>query len=176
MDGATFDAFTRLLTESRSRRRLARLLGGFALSGPLTLTQRAAGKKRHKGKGKRRKRHHCRPESLAATCAGVNCGDTRANNCGQEVRCDCPSGFNCLLNGVCARDCSASTSVCADCGPNVICTEPNTEGQVNCGFESHCTDHQVCSTSTNECPRGTQCQPCGIEGNHCLPVADCSGT
>lgn len=182
MDGSTFDAIARLLGACRSRRRAAPLLGGLALSGPFAmagLRQAAARKKGGKGKRKRKRkaRRRCHPEPPTATCAGVDCGETRINNCGQEVRCDCPGGFNCLLNGTCARECTGHSNDCAACGANAFCTNANTEGQTHCVVESTCAEHPVCMTSTSECPRGTQCQPCGIgQGNFCIPVAACSGT
>jgi hypothetical protein len=170
MDVRTFDRLTSLLSRFSSRRATLGGLSALILPGLVD-----AGKKRRKRKRKG-KRRRCRPEPRATTCADVHCGEARVNNCGQEVSCGCPSGFTCLLSGTCARECDGSHTACAGCGSNVFCTAPNTEGQMHCIYDSRCSDHPVCFTSTGECPRGTQCQPCGIgQGNYCLPVAACLG-
>lgn len=181
MDGSAFDTIARLLAAPRSRRGAARLLGGLTLSGPLALTWWGEAASGQRGKKKRKKtkrrRRRCRPEARSVTCADVPCGERRSNRCGEEVSCACPSGFNCLLNGTCARACDGSHGDCSTCGANAFCTEANTEGQQHCVVESLCAEHQLCSTATSECPRGTQCQPCGIgQPNRCIPVAACEGT
>ena len=57
MDDSRFDALTRSLTHARSRRGLARLLGGLTLGGPLALgglAESAAGTKKMKKKRKKK--------------------------------------------------------------------------------------------------------------------------
>lgn len=182
MDSSTFDSISRALAATRSRRRLT-WLGALSLLGlPAMdwLAEGGAAKQGGKGKRKRKKRRgrrrRCRPEARSVTCAGAHCAEARTNRCGEEVSCGCPSGFNCLLSGTCARACGGSHGSCEECGANAFCTAANTEGQQHCVVESLCAEHQVCSTSTSECPRGTQCQPCGInEPNRCIPVAACAG-
>lgn len=198
MDADRFDALARSLTAAGSRRRaLAAALGGaFGTAlGAFSVDENAAAKKkcppckkRKKGKCKKRKPDGtpcpggvcqsgrcCSPEPAAVTCAGA-CQTTRINRCGQAVTCDCPGGSNCLPNGTCARRCTGRAEDCAGCGASVFCTSPNTEGQQHCVVESRCSDHEVCFTSSSECPRGKQCQECGInEGKRCIPVATCTG-
>jgi hypothetical protein len=173
MDHSRFDDLIRTLTRACTRRSLTSLLSGLmTLPGaPGTAAKRKKGKKK-----KRKRAHTCKPESAAVACAGAPCDSVRSNRCGQAVTCRCPGGFNCLSNGTCALPCTGHSEDCANCGMGVFCTSANTEGLTHCVVESRCTDHQVCMTSTSECPRGTQCQDCGIsEGRRCIPVSPCIG-
>ncbi|MCA9878135.1 MAG: right-handed parallel beta-helix repeat-containing protein [Thermomicrobiales bacterium] len=145
MDALHFDALTRVLAASSSRRRLAGLLaagtGGLAVGFAGEPTE--AKKKRRKKK----KRKTCKPEPAAQTCAG-RCGSV-ANNCQQAVACGacvCPSGC-----GVCREDgsCVCAPSPCAN--PTPLC-----RGGV-------CT---AC-TATSQCPAGSLCHaggchPCDV--------------
>jgi hypothetical protein len=182
MEHSRFDDLIRSLAHARSRRALTRLLGGLGLGSPFAvLGAHGMAAKGKKGK-KRRKKHKrstatsCVPEAAGVTCAGAPCGSVRSNTCGQAVNCGCPLGFNCLPNGTCARPCTGHSGDCVGCGTGVFCTSANTEGLQHCVVESRCADHPVCTLATSECPRGTQCQECGIgEGNRCIPIAPCFG-
>jgi hypothetical protein len=190
MENSRFDGLTRGLMHARTRRGLARLLVGLARGGSLAvLGAHGAEAKRKKGKNRKKKKRKqpvatvpsappaaCVPEAQSVTCGGAPCGSVRANNCGQAVNCGCPPGSKCLLNGTCARMCVGHSGDCDGCAGNAFCTNENTEGQQHCVLESACADHQECFTSTSECPRGTQCQDCGIgQGRRCIPVAFCPG-
>ena len=84
MDDTSFDALARSLSTSRSRRGVARLLGGFILTGPLLLLgeRQVEAKKKHK-KRKKHKRDDDSTTTTATACA-PKCGDKQCggNGCG----------------------------------------------------------------------------------------------
>ena len=187
MDADRFDALSRALSTTPSRRGTLRLLAGSALAGLLSRgvaetdahnklekcrkIEDKDKRKRCRKKARRHNRQHanepsppCVPEAPATTCAG-RCG-RRTNNCGQAVTClVCPAGQVCLVNGSCAVPCTDPDTCPGVC----FCGDPSTEGSRYCTEgNSVCDVHATCA-STAACPLGEQCAPCGGT-TRCLPL------
>jgi hypothetical protein len=106
MDGSHFDALSRSLAATRSRRGLARFLPGIAVAGPLTLlglAESADAKKRRKKKRKKKRK---------GTTPPPECTD--AIPCPVEARCE--DGQCCLRDDV-AVTCTSDGECCSGrCG------------------------------------------------------------
>lgn len=189
MDGSRFDTLSRVVTATRSRRQLARLLGGLVLSGPLALLEvDETTAKRKKGK-KRKKRPAAPPaqppSAVACTpnCPANSCG---ANGCGGT--CSCGTGLSCcagacvdLANdtdncGSCGRSCAGGCvhGVCACPGPDPgLCPpcSPSCRGRFEddtspvCGEETTKRCH-----SDGECDLGSACLATGANFGVCSQV------
>jgi hypothetical protein len=178
MDARRFDALARSLSDLRSRRGLARLLGGLTLAGPLA----AYGLSEAGGKGKKRKKKHkkkCKPNQqkcgktcIPATscCTDAQCGV--GGFCANET-CTCFSGFR-PCNGTCITEeqCCANS----DCGEGAVCRE----GVCRClsGFipcEGLCIPASTCCTSA-DCGAGHICLVNRSCARACTGIpADCPG-
>jgi hypothetical protein len=185
MDGERFDSLTRILSSRRTA--LTGLLGGVAgligIASPDDAdahnfvarcrklpkqAQRRACLRRARAHNRK---HRCRAESPAITCAG-RCGAAR-NNCQQTVACTCAPGQSCLPNTSCLQVCPGIGEGCpagCRCGAPLAenlellhCTEGESP-------TASCDDlPQVCGTSA-DCPQGFLCAAlanvCGT--NRCI--------
>ena len=182
MDDSRFDTLTVALGVGRSRRGLARLLGGFALGG--SLNRLGLDEVEAKRKRKKKKKKAVSP-SCTPTCAGRNCdGDGCGGSCGacsggqtcQSGICTCPSGQD-FCGGTCrlscplgsARDprtcgcCRASGSFCN--GNDTCCSDlpcPCSGGSGGCG--SGCPGRSF----NDACLFGAQCA-----SGYCSPNLVC---
>lgn len=185
MESKQFDALTR--TFSSRRTALGTLLGGMAallsLAGPEVTSAHNPGptcqklsdpvkRRQCRARARRhiRKRHTCRPQPVAVTCAG-RCGQTQ-NNCRQPVICTCPAGKTCLDNGSCSRACIAGGTV-VNCPAGCFCGVAALGGDVHCvpdGINDCALVPLVC-TSTAQCPAGHFCSTPVCSGtSRCVPV------
>jgi hypothetical protein len=196
MDESRFDRLVVSLTTTGSRRRaLGGLLAGAlgvlgwqdskeAIAHNLKATCRKKSgdaKKKCLKKARKHAAQHasetppgCVPEPASTTCAG-RCG-TAANNCGQAVTCpSCPTGQTCLINGTCARLCTAAGAECTGCTSPVSCSIPSTEGQQICVIsEQQCVERQPCDPPhTMGCPVGQACFFTCSGTHRCFAVASC---
>ena len=147
MDESRFDALTRALTAARSRRRLARLLSGLAVSGPLALLgidqTEAKGKKKKKRKKGSPPAPSPSPPPLAGctgSCAGKVCGagDGCSNPCQTG---SCADGKTCQSGQCVSSGCPAGTRDCGAAG----CQE--------CCYGQAGSDNQCCPADRPDCHR-----------------------
>jgi hypothetical protein len=189
MDADRFDDVLRSLTETRSRRGVARMIAGLAAAGPLGillgLADTEAKKKHKKKKHKKKRKPACSATNCRGCCDGATCyeGDSQ-NSCGRGgVACAACSGDEICDAGecVCENECCAD----ADCpaGSGRTCQEgacrcPSGQGNSGgvCGTPPiGCVEPQVpCNEGT--CCSGTcapgeggidRCQP-SAEGEPCV--------
>lgn len=155
MDHERFDALTRLVAASATRRAA---LGGLLGAGLAEFFGSAEARKRHKGQGKRRKR--CTPKSKAKTCAG-RCGVVR-NNCKKRVDC-----------GPCA--CEPACGVCRVCDDRTgqCVPDPSQQGD-ECGAQGQvCQSDGTCRCDATSCAPCAACQADGRCGAPCEGVGCC---
>jgi hypothetical protein len=188
MDPHRFDALTRSLTPTGSRRAaLVGALGGALSTLGLGTTEARRKKKKPCLPCKKRKKGRCkesRPDGTA--CSGGTCQDGRCcvpetpevtcrgrcgtwpGNCGQSVSCPaCTGGKQCLSNGSCGITCSA-----AACPPGCDCGLPSVEGPRRCIPDSvpGVCSMQTCQ-STADCPTGEHCQEVICDpSKRCVPL------
>jgi hypothetical protein len=172
MDGARFDNLLRTLSESPSRRGIARTLAGIALATPLAALCDApwtAARKKHKRK-KHKKNH-------------TSCGECGGSTICQNGQCVCPtaccSNADCGFQGVCESgvcDCKSGARFCAGtCIPeNDCCTSEE------CDTNQTCQDGQcACLATHKECsgaciPRNVCCNGSCAAGEDCLINGSCA--
>jgi len=127
MDATRFQDLLRTVTNTPSRRGIARAVAGFGLSGMLTtrlaLSDAEAKKKRKKRKKKKTK------------CPTISCNDNSKN--GDESDIDCGGRCNRCINGkACAslKDCKSglcASGTCVECGGPAQCGS-DANGACNC--------------------------------------------
>ena len=190
MDGSRFDALTKALAESGSRRRA---LGGFlagalALLGGLQTEEVAAKKCNQKNKKKRRQ---CRkratqtttPPPVTIPTGGVivpppptpvepTCSDTVKNGSESDVDCGGPVCLRCAVGKSCSGAADCSTSFCV----NNVCT--TCTGDFSCRTGCACTGG-ACSSNTAipaaicaDCPRSSYCYSTSPTTVNCHPPCD----
>lgn len=183
MDRRRFDALSRSLSETDTRRRLLAALGAVPLLGGLASLlagDAAAAKGRRKRRKKRHKhgkprphgrRRRCQAEPRTTTCAGV-CGFVR-NNCRKTVdcgSCDCQSP--CAICQVCQAGPNTTGSCVPDpekvgdpCG---VCHTCNASGQCAPDDGGACDDGDPCLTGST-CTAGV----CGGGATICTAPPEC---
>jgi hypothetical protein len=194
MDADHFDALTKTLSTSRSRRGLARLLGGLSLGGALTALRApevAAGSRLGGApctKNSQCKTNHCFRSSGTCSCSGtVKCQPladpckkavcTTTNHCGldpdpptDDIACGPPGSFNICCGGKC---------VFGNCCTNQKCTAPETCGGAyppvkhqcgSCTPATTCPSNQTCGSRDNGCGGTLDCGSCVAGGERCLSV------
>src|SRR5688500_1475019 len=137
MDGSDFDALTEMVADARSRRRLARLLGGIVVGGPLALfglTDVEAGKRKKKKKKKKKKGATVPP---AGSGAGSGTGSATVSPPPPCVP-TCPAGTVCGSDG-CDGVCGVFAGT-DDCSDGICCPQ---EKQKSCGTDPR-TQAEVC--------------------------------
>lgn len=169
MDSNQFDALTRTVGSRRTA--LTGLLGGSLAAllsvpavedasahDPAQACRRLAdlAKRRRclaRARRHKRKRHTCRPQPAAVTCAG-RCGGIR-NNCGKPVACSCPPGRLCVANKSCNRFCEPGTLACpAGCICGIVHADDGAPPHCMPSGINDCAQvPRVCAT-TAECPVG----------------------
>ena len=157
MDADRFDALSRALTDTPSRRTLLRLLAGSAVGSLLGLSTRST-EARKKKKKKKKKKKRCTPR-----CAGKSCGP---NGCGGSCG-SCSGGASCSAGGTCT--CPPGQELCrgscvAICtGPVGAVRDPRTCGCcVQAGQTCPAPGGLACCTGT--------CEP----NNRCAGIEDFS--
>jgi hypothetical protein len=139
-----FDALTRRVAATPSRRAALAALLGTGLAGVLEAGTFAK-------KGKKRKK----------ACP-------RCPTCPTSSECPCPGGRLKLTNGTCAVTCTGEP----DCPTVCICqTVPSTEGQRLCAATlNDCPDVPLTCETTAQCPLGQFCSNLNVCGKRCVPV------
>lgn len=177
MDELHFDALTRGLASSETRRRLLAGLAALPVIGGILGAEEteAAGrrqrrKKRHKhGRGRRRTNQRgkrgsptCTPDSLAQTCTG-RCGPS-TDNCGQSVDC-----------GSCA--CDPPCAACQTCDDQTgQCVADPAQKEAPCGQKGQfCQADGTCACDAASCPVCRSCQPNGECSDICAGSGCCDG-
>jgi hypothetical protein len=200
MDGSQFDSLTRSLSDSFSRRDLARFLGGLALSGALALLglTEAEGKRKKKKRKKRRAKSPppspCQGQPDDTPCNGT--GRCLGGVCNPEPRCigavgsscladsDCCSG-RCGIGGSCvlstvgqpcfvAGDCYSERCVGYRCAQGATADGAQCSGNAQCPF---CSSDELCASGQCGCTgagANTQCTcrraACSSRGTPCDPA------
>lgn len=170
MDSKRFDALSRSLATSDTRRSILRLLSALPLPGALlTFGGAAEGARRHhksrrhhanqhqrhrpdrhqrvqdqkKSRRKQKRKRQCTPESAAQTCAG-ECNKV-TNNCGAVIdcgSCDCDACSPCQI-------CNATIGRCLP-NPTFLGQDCGSPGQV-------CLANGTCACDDTSCPAGQRC-------------------
>jgi hypothetical protein len=167
MDAHRFDAFARSLTTPRSRRSLARLLGGLGVGSVLSALVGV-------------------PEALAALRnGGYACTENRQCKTGQCVgvagskTCNCSQKF---------PRCKPPANPCKRVSCNVAtgrCVTSNKKNGVSCGTGKVCHSGvctRTCTQNSDECGSGCQCSPTdpGLSTGVCVndtgTTANCPST
>jgi hypothetical protein len=180
MDTTYFDALTKSLGESHSRRGITRLLGGLALGGPLALLgldEAAAKCKKKCGPCKRCKKGKCKPKLAGTACAGGTCqGGVCAPGAGPASP---PPPLPCTTAATCpappaSQLCAQATCIGGRCGigpkaANTVCRtiagECDVAAEVCEGTGLNCPANQFKPANT----------PCTSDANSCT-FDICSGS
>jgi hypothetical protein len=170
MESSKFDALTKALATSTSRRQALKTLAATTFGGILALS----------GIGQVFAENTCKPPCLAGQkCCGGKCLDTNKdpNHCG-DCNVVCKSGL--CVNGLCcppgAVKCGNSCCSFTCCGSNT-CVNTQTDVK-NCGACGNvCGNNQTCKNGqcVNNCVQlsnGTCVTPCSPSGTNC-PCGEC---
>jgi hypothetical protein len=189
MDGSQFDSLTRSLSDSFSRRDLARFLGGLALSGALALLglTEAEGKRKKKKRKKRRAKSPtpspCQGQPDDAPCNGT--GRCLGGVCNPEPQCigaggrACRVGSDCC-SGTCSEFCAMAAVgrqcvVAGDCVSGRClgyrCALGTLRNGQSCSHDERCASGQCGCTEDGANPQCT-CRraTCGGRGSPCDPA------
>jgi hypothetical protein len=176
VEHSRFDALTRALTASRSRRTLARLLGGLVLGGfPILPAAGAMARRKRRKKrgacprGKKRCGGVCRQCCAVEDCGGTVSDDGMACTAGQCV---------CTIGGT--QRCPANTKWAGDCGhccndsecPGLAACVIRFVGPPECFCGTGLTCDQVCMPQ--DCD-GWCFQTCNTPGKPAAGAGCCSG-
>lgn len=155
MDSRRFDALTRVLSSSDSRRRVLGLLASLPVIGGVPVifaSQETAGKGRHKHHKHGKHKKGCKP----ITCTSLNrsCGQV-SDGCGGQLNCG---------------TCSNPTPLCI----NNVCTPCATDAQCGTGAAPYCVLGSCvpCRTSA-DCAHGLVCDATAHVCTGCASDAQC---
>jgi hypothetical protein len=175
VDADRFDDLLRSLTETSSRRGVARALTGLMLVGPLSLLPGCGdmlAKKKHKKK-------KCKSCSACQTCKKGKCkpkpegADCGGNKVCQSGQCVCPtaccSNDDCGTGGACVNDACQCLNGFQECRGACI-------PAANCCTDEDCSNPRVCDGGECVCPTGQKdCSGTCIPQDACCD-ADCEST
>jgi hypothetical protein len=177
MDAARLDALARSLTTPHSRRVLARLLSGLAVSSPLTLLGMRDAASKKKGKGKKKHKKHkkravCASDTKSCPTKCTSDADCVAYRCDVEFEiCDteCGSQYDCQRGYRC--DLEERKEQCVLCRPGDEC--PCTS-DADCVAYPCLLDRGTCDTfceTRDGCQRGYWCD---LAQEKCVRLGTCA--
>jgi hypothetical protein len=163
MDGTQFDDLTRRLDAVRSRRTIARLLGGGALVGPLA----AWGLGEAEAKKKQKKKQVC-------VCSATGCQSKKVKNRSKVIQQNAPCAYagGCTSLNPCA---GTTTTPRPGCTSYTECGTAPTAGHLAC-LNGQCHGANSCTSGGTPCVHPLTCilpQTPGSTQTQCLVAAQC---
>src|SRR5215216_5524920 len=137
MDHERFDTFARSLTETHSRRRLTRLLGGLTLAGPLAVLGPAEAPAKRKKKKKKKRTAPTVTVPPTSSPPAPTCSDSVKNGSETDVDCGgtcpkCASGKACQVGSDCTSG-FCDSQICRLTCPERSCSVDVTCINFGCG-------------------------------------------